>query len=824
MSKQDMEDADPMLHTVRHTFLRVSDTIKKIKKHLKNNLMVPDTLKRGLLAAAVCMLVPMTSYAAQTDAAGEISVTVDHGYGNDIGAKGNRYLPVTLHLESSSEDAASGTVSIKVLESDGDIYEYGYPWELGSGTDTDVTYYIPLGYYSQNMVVKVADGDELIYSQRIDLNMDTDTESLFIGTLCDDPAALSWLDGESVDYGLLRTHVYDFDADDFPEDRRGLDMFDMIIVTDYRLRNLSEVQMRAMLDWVREGGVLLIGTGERVDDTLGRLAPELLDDRYSTPEMRELDITLGMDTDSPSDGIIETMQVTVPLHGASAIWRNDESTIISTVRKDSGLIAVASFDITKISDYAEKHSGYADRFLSMVAGNTRITQLAGETRRDSAKEYEYLNLLINAGDVDKLPPVRLQAAALLAYILLVGPGLYLFLKQHTASEYYRRGVLVLSLVFAALVYFIGSRTRLEGDLSKYVTVVMGDGESATETTFLNLRAPYAGAVEAEAEGDYTVLPVSAKSTEEPDQMTDNDAKSDVSITYGDGRVGINIASADEFAPKFFRLERTLESEDAMKTVTGDLELFEGKLSGTLINESGQNLSGAVVIGYGKMYLIGDMEAGETRVLTDVEMMNVPLSDSYNVAKAVFGDDEYEKTGILTFLRECYIEGYSADLRVAAWVQEDTQTRIRTEVECTGSKVLVSLIPTNRYRDGQICRPANIEAPTMVSGYYDPSSNTMFTDEEVVLEYSLGEDIDPSALYIEPVDDRFAGFDGTMYWYDIDAAVYEPISTQDGLVADETLRSHISEDNKVTIRYVYTGDRKNTYEVSLPMIEVVGSEH
>ena len=29
MSKQDMEDADPMLHTVRHTFLRVSDTIKK---------------------------------------------------------------------------------------------------------------------------------------------------------------------------------------------------------------------------------------------------------------------------------------------------------------------------------------------------------------------------------------------------------------------------------------------------------------------------------------------------------------------------------------------------------------------------------------------------------------------------------------------------------------------------------------------------------------------------------------------------------------------------------------------------------------------------
>jgi hypothetical protein len=800
-----------MLHTYRHT---LRHTLAK---------WIRDTF----LVLAVVMLLPAVSYAGtDTDDAGDeigsVSVTVDHGYGNDIGAKGKRYLPVTLHLNNASGKAASGMASIKVVESDGDIYEYGYPWELEALSESDEIYYIPLGYYSQNMVVKVTDGDELIYSQRIDLNVDTDTGSLFIGTLCDDPTSLAWLDDESVNYGLLRTHAYNFDADDFPQDRRGLDMFDLVIVTDYRLRNLSETQMRAMLDWVREGGVLLIGTGERVDDTLGRLAPELLDDRYSSPEMRELNITLGMDTDSPSEGIIETMQVTVPLHGGSAIWRDDESTIISTVRKDSGLIAVASFDITQIGEYAREHSGYADRFLSTIFGSTRITQLAGEMRGESDREYEYLNLLINAGDVDKLPPVRLQAIALLAYILLAGPGLYLFLRQHTANEYYRRGVLVLSLVFAAFVYFIGSRTRLENDLSKYVTVVTGDGESATETTFLNLRAPYAGAVKAEAEGEYTVLPVSVRGSEEPAQIADNDVESDVSITYGENKVDISIASADEFAPKFFKLERTLEAEDAMKTVTGDLELFEGRLSGTLINESGQRLTGAVIIGYGKIYLIGDMEAGETRVLTDVEMMNVPLSDSYNVAKAVFGDDEYEKTGILTFLRECYLDGYSADLRVVAYAQDDTQTQIRTAVECTGMKVLVSLIPTNRYRDGLICRPANIEAPTLVSGYYDPSSNTMFTDEEVVLEYSLGEDIEPTALYIEPVDGDFAGFDGTMYWYDVNSSVYEPISVQNGLVTDETLKDHISQDHTLTIRYVYTGDRKNTYEVALPMIEVIGN--
>ncbi len=813
-------------------------------------------LAAALLPSAVLAASPEDAGAAShvdTQSGGQIYVTIDYGCGQDMRVKTGRYLPVTLHMDSRRASGTSGRVQVKIAGTDTDIYEYEYPWELEAEEKNDITYYVPLGRHSENMAVRVilyddtpetaprglmsrlsdiggrgadADGqprETEIYSRRIDLNMDTDTGSLFIGTLCDEPDELGWLDMQPVNYGLLRTHIYSFDADAFPEDKRGLDMFDLLIVTDYRLRNLSETQMRAMLDWVRDGGVLLLGTGERADDTLGRLAPELLDDRYSQAELRELDISLGMQADDPSDGIIETMQVTVPLHGGSSVWRDGEYTVMSTVSKDSGAIVAASFDITQLSEYALSHSGYADRFLATVLTSSRISQLAGESGGAGDDRYDYLSLLLGAGDVGKLPPVRLQAIAILAYILLTGPGLYIFLRQHAATDYYRRGVVVLALVFAALIYFIGTRTRFKEDLSGYVTVVTSDGASATETTFLSLRSPYAGEVTAQTNGKYTVLPISAAEHAETARVEAADTESDVRITYTGENARIAVASADELSPRFFELERTLDEEEALRTVTGSLELFEGRLTGMLVNASGQRLTGVTVIGYGKLYYIGEMAAGETRVLTDVSMMNVPLKDSYNVAKTIFGEDEYEKIGIFTFLRECYLGAYSADLRVTALAPDDVQEVISSDAGYTGTKVLVSLIPTDRRRGTQVCRPATVHDPMTVSGYYDAASNTMFTDEEVVLEYRLGEDIDPEELYIETVDAGFARFEGMIFWYDVYAAAYEPMTAQNGLVSSEALSSHITPDNTVTLRYVYTGDRKNVYEVSLPMISVIGEE-
>ena len=81
-----------------------------------------------------------------------------------------------------------------------------------------------------------------------------------------------------INYSTLRTRTFELDEADFPEEEIGLDLLDVLVVNDYKLRNLSEKQIAAIMYWVHGGGILILGTGERVDDTLGRFAPELLDD------------------------------------------------------------------------------------------------------------------------------------------------------------------------------------------------------------------------------------------------------------------------------------------------------------------------------------------------------------------------------------------------------------------------------------------------------------------------------------------------------------------------------------------------------------------
>lgn len=51
----------------------------------------------------------------------------------------------------------------------------------------------------------------------------------------------------------------------------GLSLFDVLVVNDYKLRDLSGTQTAAIMNWVQDGGVLILGTGDRVDDTLAAL-------------------------------------------------------------------------------------------------------------------------------------------------------------------------------------------------------------------------------------------------------------------------------------------------------------------------------------------------------------------------------------------------------------------------------------------------------------------------------------------------------------------------------------------------------------------------
>ena len=794
--------------------------------------------------AAFVLLLCGLAFCAPAQAA-EMPVTMDVRYGYDDTAKGGRYLPLDVNFRNSQEHQLSATLQIKSMESDGTIYRYDYAVEAGALSAQSFRYYIPLGNNADQLFLTLVDSQgNTLLNKKIKLNVSRDVPEMFVGVLSDEPWALQYFDGAGIQYSTLRTRLFELDEATFPEEEIGLSLLDVLVVNNYTLRNLSEKQTSAVMDWVHNGGVLILGTGERVDDTLGRFAPELLDDSYGTPSLRHIDLGEGLTLDNPGDGMLAIPCVDIPLHGGNVILSSNGFPLLTAAVKEQGMIVVSAFDLGDISEFCVKQPAYVDYMFTSLMGETRINRLAKVVYSGNSGKFWSVQSLINTGDVDKLPNLLLYTGIIGVYLLLLGPGLYLFLRNRELQIYYRRGAAVLSLVFAGVIYLMGMTTRFKSTFYTYATIQDVTDDYVTETTYLNIRNPYNRPYMVELSPEYSVLPITEPylydsngpenfSGEEPYQISIESTQAQTTIQ------GQNITA---FTPRYFQLERRVENEE--KTgITGEVDYFEGKISGSLTNQFPFPLENTTLILYGNMLQIDRMEPGETKKLEDYTLLRFPLGNSYVVADRVSGENAFHRTDIndknyllamersnmLKFYMDNYMTGYTADARIIAFStdKEDSQFLKNPSEETYGLTMLTVLMPVNASRNRSLYRSVLMKTPKVVSGTYDETTNSMGGGEPLTLEYQLGGDIEVESLTFEAVSEEFLEegnssftdvFTGSIYFYNYSSGNYDQVNLEGKTMDVDQLRPYLSPGNTLTVRYVYDGvGGYNSIQLPMPMV-------
>ena len=387
----------------------------------------------------------------------EDPVSMDINYGYEDSAKGGRYLPVHVSIGNNQEIPVNGTLEIKTRESDETVYRYDYHVSVEAGARAEECYYIPLGTAADELVLSLVDASEtVLLNRKVKLNVSRDVPELFVGILSDNPWELHYLNGVGVNYSTLRTRTFELDGAEFPEDEVGLSQFDVLVVNDYKLRDLSAGQTSAIMNWVQNGGVLILGTGDRVDDTLGRFAPELLDDSYGTPNITHINLAEDFTAvNEPGAGMLAISCVDVPLHGGNVILSSNGFPLLTAAAKEQGMVAVAAFDLGNIAEFCEKQTSYVDYLFTNLLGEERINQLAEVVYSGNSGRFWSVQGLINTGDVDKLPNLWLYVGITGLYLIILGPGLYLFLRSRGLQNLYRKGVVIVAVAFSGLVYVLG---------------------------------------------------------------------------------------------------------------------------------------------------------------------------------------------------------------------------------------------------------------------------------------------------------------------------------------------------------------------------------
>lgn len=773
-----------------------------------------------------------------------VSIEVEYGYGNS--AKGGRDLPLTVTVKNGESEELQGTLEILTRQSDGDIYAYEYPVRTEASSSGTEHYVIPLGVGSDQLNVALRDASgELLAEQQVQLKINTATPELFVGLLSDHTEALSYLDEVSVNYGQLRTRTFEFTAESFPSDRRQLNAMDVILISDYRLSQLDVGQLRGLMLWMRDGGVLMLGTGARVDDTLGLFAPEFLDDMYEAP--RETTVNMGdlEETEAPGGSEVTLPIAGFSLHGGSVVLAADSEPLLTAANKGKGVLAVASFDFPDMAEYAVSNNSFADILLTRALGRTRLDRLASEAYGTEYDEYWSAQALVDSGAKDLLPNPGLYGGILFLYLLASGPLLYLFLKKRALSISYRRVAAGMAICFAALIFALSGKTRFKDTFYSYARIREAGENAVNETTYLNLRNPYSAPYHVEVKAGGDLSPLTTALNREKLQPVTGDEQPNVTISEQADVREIMVRDVGAFHSRFFRLGQSRENTEQVG-FSGQLSLFGDSCSGEITNNFPFAVTAASVILYGKIIPLGDMEPGETVEVGERTLYRIPLNDSDTVAAFLSGvydggaeRDRHlralERANFLSFYLTDAAFAYSADARIVAFSEERAEDKpvLDLELRSSGMTIVTSVIPVNSRKGNLICRSGLIRAPEVLSGDYIPGTNSYYRGDPVVLGYFLGTGLRIRQLTIEAPDTLFENpdrrpdsysFHGTISFYNYESGNFDDIEAGKRIFSAQELRYYLSPDNMITIRYAEATDGAGGRpDAALPLLTVIGEE-
>lgn len=777
-----------------------------------------------------------------------IIMDVHYGYGNT--AKGGRYIPVEVVLQNTEEASFNGQLRVLTMESDYDIYRYDYPVYIEGGASAEKLMDIPLGNRIDQLFISLVDeaGNQVIH-KRVKLNVSSEIPELFIGILSDTPEKLNYMNGIGVDYSMLRTRTFALNEENFPVDEIGLNLMDVLLISNYRIRDLSEMQSQALVEWVRSGGIMILGTGARVDDTLGRFAPELLDESYDSPELMTVDMGQDFETEWPGEAELELVCADFSLSGANVIFSDDQLALLATVAYGKGTVAVAAYDFVDIEEFCQRNASYMDSLFTNVLGEDKINRLAETAYSGNSNQYWSANNMINTGNVDRLPDIPLYTMEIIIYIFLVGPGIYIFLRQRELNRYYRSAIVLLSLTFTAIIYLMGSKTRFQDTFYTYARFLDTSEDTVSETTYLNIQTPYNNPYTMKLDPRYSVKPITRSYYDNMSSIPrfTGEEEYKIAIRYEPDATTVSAQNVIAFEPKYFQLDKA-EANTRKIGVTGEIVMFEDRVTGTVTNDFKETVEDAALLFYDKMILLGDMEPGETRKLDDLELLQVPLAHNNQIAEKITGKDQYGKPDISsrdymdaltrTNLLICYLDdsvaSYTTNARVVGIINQPEDDPLHLDTyEVEGITVVSSSIPVYQDKDNVVYRSALMRKPAIISGSYYNINNTLYGIDPLTLEYSLGNDVEVEKLYFRYVSDSFietastsslVPFTGSIYFYNHNKGSYDKMDEKQLMYTREQLEEYLSPGNTIMVKYLYSNVSEYSWDILLPMLDIVGREY
>lgn len=427
-------------------------------------------IKKNAFIVIFIVLISFFFHIDNASAAPKLEVKAEVGVSNKI--KYNTPLPLKLTVTNNGS-AFSGDLVIDAAES----YAVGsglvYPLDIAEGETKTIQLYLnglsDDYMYTNNQQLSlfyfyeggIENGKLIDYTGSKNVRPQyLDQFGTFIFTLTENSDRLTAFSrlSQNPPTPIEVLHLNQIKNFEFPTDSKGLEMADILAIDEINLSDLSEDAQQAILEWVQQGGTLLIGASDQVEASVG-MFKEYLPLTISTE--RALVSKESLKKLSNGGNFTEGIEVYQAKEKEDSIRvLADGDTILASATKiGSGRIIQTTFSLgdQPLSGMA----GYSKLLDSIVKIPSSVNANIGYAYGGNFNDY----LPNEVGSVNELFPsfevsTPILVMIIVIYILFIGPILYFILKRKDKREHAWWVIPIVSVALSICMFVFGAKDRL----------------------------------------------------------------------------------------------------------------------------------------------------------------------------------------------------------------------------------------------------------------------------------------------------------------------------------------------------------------------------
>lgn len=795
----------------------------------------------GILIAlfAVCLFLPNV----HVSAASELNVKVTAGF--DGKAKYGKGAPITVEIENKGNSTFSGDMVIDTQQSyDSGVGEV-FPLELGAGETKTVTFIVPkmFDYNMYGMNTKSIyfyeggwkKGKEISHkgSQQITVAMyHEDTKIITVFT--DNIDRVSLLKGARLaNYGSLQLiDASKITSVKVPDEATGWGPTDIIVVDEHPIADLSAGEQEALRNWVRAGGMLIIGGSDHVLAEAGVFAdslPLVLGERKTVSG----DVFNQWINGETFDKEVAVAEATLN-DGAHIVYTTGTDILAASKQVGKGFVIQTSFSLG--DEPFSKMSGASKVWSQLIDAGDQLLLSSGITQY-SEEPMDALSWTIGSSN-ELFPSFKVSApfifGIIIFYILLIIPVLYFVLKKKDKREHAWWIIPALALTVSIFIFAYGAKDRI-GKAQLQQTSVFDVDQDGT------LSGYFVESVLTNKAGDFIfTVPKGVNLTTRtpyssglfgPSQMGSN-AHAKAIIERDAAGSNLHLRDVGYWNVATVYGQATLESVGTYKV---DLTVRDKKLTGEITNNFPFQLKEVSIWSGTKQIVLGDLGPGETikvdeTLKTSTLIRKQSTNSSYMGQGPSTSDDllKMRKEGLINFSGNNMnnhpkptIIGYT-DSQIApidmkgAKASIDSLTMVSQafspNVEFTGDMTISSEMMTMSL----ISEKNNLQAHP--SGY---QANLYYFDEDVYVQtWTVPEEFLKQVSKWKSID--ISKIQKTMYDLSIlnhSTGVFEPLESNRKLTIEEAA-PYVTDEGTISLRLVFNNNQYGN-EAQPPEITIHG---